>query len=37
LLYNVRHVQDHTAQLNHILGQTYAEAPEWIGQARDQL
>ncbi len=37
LIYNMRHVQDHAAQLNHILGQTYGEAPAWVGRAPDPL
>jgi hypothetical protein len=37
LIYNMRHVQDHAAQLNHILGQTYGEAPDWVGLAPDPL
>lgn len=30
LLYNLRHVQHHTAQLNLLLRQTINEAPEWV-------
>ncbi len=37
LVYNMRHVQDHAAQLNHILGQTFGEAPDWVGRAPDPL
>ena len=37
IIYNMRHVQDHAAQLNHILGQTYGEAPDWVGRAHDPL
>jgi uncharacterized damage-inducible protein DinB len=37
LIYNMRHVQDHAGQLNHILGQTLGEAPSWVGRASDQL
>lgn len=37
LIYNMRHVQDHAAQLNHILGQTYGDAPDWAGRAPDPL
>lgn len=37
LIYNMRHVQDHAAQLNHILGQSYGEAPDWVGRAPDPL
>lgn len=30
LLYNMRHVQEHAAQLNLILGQTFGSAPDWV-------
>jgi hypothetical protein len=30
-LYNMRHVQHHTAQLNLILRQTINSAPQWVG------
>ncbi|MEZ4590423.1 MAG: DinB family protein [Chloroflexota bacterium] len=33
-LYNLRHVQEHAAQLSLFLGQNGAAAPGWIGQAR---
>jgi hypothetical protein len=34
LLYNMRHVQEHAAQLNLILGQKIGSAPGWVGKAR---
>jgi len=37
LLYNMRHVQHHTAQLNLLLRQEINEAPEWIYEAADKL
>ncbi len=37
LIYNMRHVQDHAAQLNYVLGQTHGEAPDWVGRAPDPL
>lgn len=33
LLYNIRHVQHHTAQLNLILREETGEAPDWVFQA----
>jgi len=35
LLYNMRHVQHHAAQLNLILRQTIDSAPGWVFQAGD--
>jgi hypothetical protein len=32
LLYNMRHVQEHAAQLNMLLGQNTDSAPGWVGQ-----
>jgi hypothetical protein len=32
LLYNMRHVQEHAAQLNMLLGQKAGSAPGWVGQ-----
>lgn len=32
LLYNMRHVQEHAAQLNMLLGQKTDSAPGWVGQ-----
>jgi uncharacterized damage-inducible protein DinB len=37
LLYNMRHVQHHTAQLNLILRQTVASAPRWVSRAESDL
>ncbi|PSL47904.1 DinB family protein [Chitinophaga niastensis] len=37
LLYNMRHVQHHAAQLNFILRQEINNAPGWISQAEDDL
>ena len=34
LLYNMRHVQHHAAQLNLILRQTINSAPDWVGRAK---
>lgn len=34
LLDNMRHVQEHAAQLNMILGQNNVVSPGWIGQAK---
>jgi hypothetical protein len=34
LLYNMRHVQHHTAQLNLILRQQTNTAPEWVATAK---
>ena len=33
-LYNLRHVQHHTGQLNLILRQAIASAPDWVGKAK---
>ena len=33
LLYNLRHVQHHTAQLNLLLRQEINDAPRWVGRA----
>ena len=35
LLYNMRHVQHHSAQLNVLLRQTINEAPRWVSRAKD--
>jgi len=35
LLYNLRHVQHHTAQLNLLLRQRTDSAPKWVGRGRD--
>ena len=37
LLYNMRHVQHHTAQLNLILRQTVDAAPGWVGRTKIKL
>jgi hypothetical protein len=34
LLYNMRHVQHHAAQLNLILRQTVEAAPRWVARAK---
>lgn len=34
LLYNMRHVQEHAAQLNLFIGQKAGSAPGWVGKAR---
>jgi hypothetical protein len=34
LLYNMRHVQHHTAQLNLLLRQTVDAAPRWVARAK---
>ena len=35
LLYNMRHVQHHAAQLNLLLRQTTDDAPRWVAAAKD--
>jgi len=37
LLYNMRHVQHHAAQLNMMLRREINEAPKWVGRSNDQL
>ena len=37
LLYNMRHVQHHTAQLNLILRQEINSAPDYVSHAKDNL
>jgi hypothetical protein len=34
LLYNMRHVQEHAAQLNLFIGQNVSSAPGWVTKAR---
>jgi hypothetical protein len=34
MLYNMRHVQHHVAQLNLLLRQTIDSAPRWVARAR---
>jgi len=36
LLYNMRHVQEHAAQLNLLLGQKVVSAPGWVAKARNK-
>lgn len=36
-LYNMRHVQHHTAQLNLLLRQSIDSAPTWVGKAKSGL
>jgi hypothetical protein len=36
LLDNMRHVQEHTAQLNLILGQKAGWSPRWVAQAKSR-
>jgi DinB superfamily len=35
LLYNLRHIQHHSAQLNLLLRQTINNAPTWVSQAKN--
>ena len=37
LLYNMRHVQHHAAQLNLLLRQGMNNAPTWVSQTKDKL
>lgn len=37
LLYNMRHVQHHAAQLNMILRQKGGMPPDWVSQAEEQF
>ena len=34
LLYNLRHIQHHAAQLNLLLRQNTNDAPNWVSQAK---
>lgn len=34
LIYNIRHIQHHSAQLNLLLRQTINDAPPWVSQAK---
>jgi len=36
LLYNMRHVQEHAAQLNLLLGQKADSGPGWVARARSK-
>lgn len=35
-LYSMRHVQEHAAQLNLVLGQNGITGPDWVAKARDE-
>jgi DinB superfamily len=37
LLYNMRHVQHHAAQLNLVLRQTIDQVPNWVAQTKENL
>jgi len=37
LIYNLRHVQHHTAQLNLLLRQETDSAPTWVGRTKTPL
>jgi hypothetical protein len=37
LLYNMRHVQHHTGQLNLLLRQNLHHSPKWVFRAKDEL
>ncbi len=37
LIYNLRHVQHHAAQLNLLLRQNIDDAAKWISEAKDEL
>lgn len=37
LLYNMRHVQHHAAQLNMLLRQEINNAPDWVSRAKETL
>jgi hypothetical protein len=37
LLYNLRHVQHHAAQLNLLLRQGIDDAPRWVSQAAEDI
>ena len=37
LIYNMRHVQHHTAQLNQLLRQKINEAPDWVSRTKVNL
>lgn len=36
-LYSMRHVQEHAAQLNLVLGQNGVSGPDWVAKARDNV
>jgi hypothetical protein len=33
----MRHVQEHAAQLNMLLGQNGVTGPDWVAKARDKV
>jgi hypothetical protein len=35
-LYNMRHVQEHAAQLSFLLGQKFSFDPGWVGRAKNK-
>ena len=37
LLYNMRHVQHHAAQLNLLLRQELDDAPDWVSRTEEDL
>ena len=37
LLYNMRHVQEHAAQLSLMLGQRVGSAPGWVASEKSKL
>ena len=37
LLYNMRHVQHHTGQLNLLLRQNVHQSPKWVFRAKDEM
>lgn len=37
LLYNMRHVQHHAAQLNMLLRQGINDAPRWVSRAKEEV
>ncbi len=37
LLYNMRHVEEHAAQLSMLIGQKTGSAPDWVGRAKSTL
>jgi hypothetical protein len=36
LLYNMRHIQEHAAQLSLFLGQKVGSAPGWVAKAQSK-
>ncbi len=37
LMYNMRHVQHHTAQLNLLLRRELNDAPDWVSRTKAEL